>query len=222
MKKKLLSIVLCFALVAGCCVAFTPATVQAKKFSKKKVKFVMMKPTKSFYLPEDDIATKNVLLIINKNSKRADVEFDVCYYKGKGANKKLVYTQKHSVYVTIIAYIGIGNEEGMPKFSSFKIKHKKIKKAKGKIIPMSKVQVKKLKKQDGNTRISMKNNSKYDGVFEIVLVYYNKKGKPVYLSSTTPWELKKGKETKIFFEYKPKGVKYKKIKGYYNFFKCKI
>ena len=221
MKKRVLSIVLCMALVFGCCAAFTPSVVQAKKFSKKQVKIVKTKIKKGFYLPEDDVACDAVYLITNKNKKPASVSFDIYYYSGKGADKKVVYKTHRESIVAQAAFFGIGNDEEMPKYSSYKIKHIKIKKAKAKLISKKKVEIKKLKKEDGNTRISIKNNSKSKGAFEIVLAFCNKKGKVVYLTSTTPWELKPGKKTKIYFDYKAKGVKYKKIKAAYNYFKVK-
>ena len=220
MKKKLLSIVLCFVLVAGCCVAFAPATVQAKKFSKKKVKIAVKKCKGSVYLPEDDCACKKVILVTNKNKKLADVTFDVIYYKGKGSDKKEVYRTSHSLIVAQVSYIGIGNAEEMPSFSSYKIKHIKIKKAKGKQISKKKVIIKNIKKQDGLKRISMKNNSKSDGVFERVRVYFNKKGKLLNISSTCIQELRAGEKVKIYnTDY---SGKYYKMKTYYNYIKAKL
>ena len=220
MKKKILSIVLCFALVAGCCVAFTPATVQAKKFSKTKVKVAVKKCKGSIYLPEDDVSCKKVGLVTNKNKQLADVTFDVIYYKGKGSDKKEVYRTSHSLIVAQVSYIGIGNVEEMPSFSSYKIKHIKIKKAKGKQISKKKVIIKNIKKQDGLKRISMKNNSKSDGVFERVRVYFNKKGKLLSVSSTCIQELHAGEKIKIYnTDY---SGKYYKMKTYYNYIKAKL
>lgn len=220
MKKKVLSIVLCFALIFGCCATFSPATVQAKKFSKKKVKVVVKKCKGSLYLPEDDTSCKKVILITNKNKKLADVSFNIVYYKGKGAKKKKVYKTSHYLTVAQLSYVGIGNVEEIPSYSSFKIKKIKIKKASGKQIPVKKVVIKKIKKQDGLARISMKNNSKSDGVFERVRVYYNKRGKIIDLTSTCYQEIPAGKKVKIY--YTDRKGKYYRMETYYNYIKIKI
>ena len=216
MKKKLLSIVLCFALIFGCCAAFTPSVVQAKKFSKKKVKIAVKKCKDKIYLPEDDISCNKVILVTNKNKKLASVSFDVVYYKDNAE----VHKTSHNLTVAQVCYMGVGNDEGMPKFDKYKIKNIKIKKMKGKQIPKKKVIIKKAKKQDGYKRISIKNNSKSDGIFERAKIYYNKKGKIIAVSSTCYQELKAGKKTTIYdTDYTGK---YKKVKVYYNYIKAKL
>ncbi len=126
MKKKVLSIVLCLTLVLGCSTVATPTLVQAKKFSKKKVKFVKFKP-EYFMLPEDDVTCDEVMLIINKNKKPAVVTFTIEYYNGK----LLVKGESRYMNVAQIAYVGIGNDEEL-QYTSYKIKKIKIKKSKTK------------------------------------------------------------------------------------------
>ena len=218
MKKKLLSIVLCMALIFGCCATFMPAEVQAKKFKKKLVKMVKFAPKGGFYLPEDDVSSDACLLFFNKNKKPAEVTFDVYYYKGKGANKKCVKKEPHARVVFQMAYDGIGNDEEMVKYDSYKIKHYKVKKSNVKVIPKKKVVVKNKKFKDGTKGVTIKNNSKIAGYFEIVNVYYNKNGKIKDFETTTASLVEPGKK-----EINTVGVQIpkktaKRVKTFYNYY----
>ena len=211
MKRKILSIVLCFTLVFGCCAAFSPMKVDAKKFSKKKVKLVVKKCKGKIYLPEDDISCKEFIMITNKNKQLADVSFTITYYNGKTE----VFGATYFVCFAQLYYMGIGNEEEMKPYTSYKIKFHYAKKFKAKQIPKKKVIIKKVKKG----KISIKNKSKYNGLFERARIYYKKKGKVVAVDSTCYQEIKAGKKVTIN-DMSYKGKYYKK-KTYYNYFEKK-
>ena len=218
MKKKLLSIVLCMALAFGCCAAFTPAKVEAKKFKKKLVKMVTYKQKNGFYLPEDDVACDAALLFFNKNKKPAEVSFDIYYYKGKGENKKVVRKEERSVLVVQFAFAGIGNDEEMVKYDTYKIKHYKVKKSKVKVISKKKVVVKNKKFKDGTKGVTIKNKSKIAGYFEIVNVYYKKNGKIKDFETTTPSLVQPGKKEINTVGVQIPKKKAKRVKTFYNYY----
>lgn len=218
MKRKVLSIVLCLALAFGCCATFMPAQVQAKKFKKKLVKMVKFAPKGGFYLPEDDVASDAALLFFNKNKKPAEVSFDVYYYKGKGENKKCVKKEAHSRLVVQMAYDGIGNDEEMVKYDTYKIKHYKVKKSKVKVIPKKKVVVKNKKFKDGSKGITIKNKSKIDGLFEIINVKYKKNGKIKDFETTTPSLVRAGKKEINTVGVQIPKKKTKRVKTFYNYY----
>ncbi|HAR91490.1 MAG TPA: hypothetical protein DCR28_00075 [Eubacterium sp.] len=219
MKKKLLSIVLSLTLVIGCCATFAPATVQAKKFKASKVKIVKFSP-EYLMLPEDDIACKKVYLFINKNKQVARVDVTVRYFKGK----EEVHTDKFACEISKIAYIGIGNIE--ESYDTYKVDISKVRKAKGvKQIKKKKVKIT-YKKTDvkGRKKVTIKNKSKSNGVFQIVNVFYNKKGKVVDMQCTHLLDIKKKKKKSDYLFFKAvtglgSKIKYKKMKTFYNFIK---
>ena len=219
MKKKLLSIVLCLTLVIGCCAAFAPATVQAKKFKASKVKIVKFSP-EYLMLPEDDNACDKVYLFINKNKQVAQVDVKVTYYK----DKEVIQTDEFTRDIPKIAYVGIGCIE--ESYDTYKVEISKIRKAKGvKQIKKKKVKIT-YKKTDvkGQKKVTIKNKSKTNGVFQIVNVFYNKKGKVVDMQSTRFLDIKKKKKKSDYLFFKAvtglgKKIKYKKMKTFYNFVK---
>lgn len=217
MKKKLLSIVLCFALIFGCCAAFTPSVVQAKKFSKKKVKVVKIKPD-AYMIPEDDIMVNELLIFINKNKQMAKVKVTVDYYK----DKENIIHQDYDLNVAQVGYVGLGNVESS--YDYYKYKITSIKKSKSKQIPKKKVKIKLKKIGNGTKKVTIKNTSKSNGVFQIVNLFYNKKGKVTDMEATYVMDLKKKKKDFDYLNYKPKTylgktLKYKKRKTFYNFVK---
>ncbi len=218
--KKLIRIMFCLAVVLGCLTIVTPTKVEAKKFSKKQVKMYRYK-AKGFMLPEDDVSCKEVILFVNKNKKAAEVTFDLVYYKGKGDDKVEIFRSSNRAVVMQVDYVGIGNEEELGKYTSCEIQNLKIKKLNLDRIAKSKVKIKTKKKykKAGYKKITIKNNSDSRGQFEIVNVFYNKKGKPVYFSSTTPLDINAGDKATAYIDYKYSGKKYKKVKTYYNFMK---
>ena len=219
MKKKILSIVLCFALVFGCCASFTPTVVQAKKFSKKKVKIVKFKPD-CYMLPEDDISVKELLLFINKNKQMANVKVTVDYFY----QKENIDHQEYNLDVAQVGCVGLGNIESP--YDYYKYKISKIKKSKSKQIPKKKVKIKTKKFEKSTKEVTIKNTSKSNGTFQMVNLFYNKKGKVVYYEATYMMDIKKKKKETAYLNYKPRTyvgttVKFKKRKTFYNFVKYK-
>ncbi len=215
--QKITSYIVAITLVFGCLALIAPKKVEAKAFDSKKVDVKVIKD-KFFPSDEDGSYSKYVVVIHNENKQMAEVTFTVVCMSSDEVGE----TYERTVEVADFGYCRVGDSED--DWSDYKIKDIKVKKYPGKRIKKKKVKVKVGKKnKKGVASVTIKNNSKYKGYFEITNVFYNKKGKVVYISSTDTLKIKPGKKKKSKLGYVPynldnKKIKYKKMKTYKNYY----
>ena len=215
--KTITSYLVCVTMVFTCLTFVKPMKTWAKAFDPKKVDVKVIKD-KFFPSDEDGSYSKYVVVIHNNNKKMAQVTFTVVCMSSDEVGE----TYERTVEVADFGFVRVGDSED--DWSDYKIKNIEVKKYQGKRIKKKQVKVKVGKKnKSGIAKVTIKNNSKFKGFFEITNVFYNKKGKVVYISSTDTLKIKPGKKKKSKLGYTPynlesKKIKYKKMKTFKNYY----